>query len=239
MVLFAIVSGGDYTDGLYGAGPRLACALSHYDMGDRLFTAARSFPPEELLTFLQEWRADFIKTLKDDPLGVLPGSRLTVARVVVDTFPEVDTVLKYTNPLTSWSNSGNTPFNRSSITIRQPDLVAVAKISADNFSWGTCEGIMKTFRRNLWGNCFVQSLYCNLINCETSLDTPLLVSRFRGSGKHCDFLLTLTFPGSRSLPQNHPSHPSSPSACLPRLVLPCTLLFFHTISLCGGPRCTC
>lgn len=161
MLLFALLSGGDYGGGLIGVGPATVQGVSEYNLGNDLLDAAKNRSRYGLTKYLREWREDLITALLDDPLGMLPANRHPI--VIPNDFPSVEIVLQYVKPLTSWSQDGSAPFGRDSLLIIQPNLARLAVLCNRNFGWKSDE-IITRFCRKLWGPCLARLLYGDIFN---------------------------------------------------------------------------
>jgi hypothetical protein len=166
LLLFALVRGSDYSDGLSQAGPVLAEGLSHYDLGNRLYAAASTLETSQLVAFMRSWRTELLSSLTHDTLGVLPRARSRV--VVPDPFPQLSVLRQYVDPLTSWSHGGHEPFQRAHVLSNRPDIEGITLMCAGNFSW-TADVILNIFHKKLWGPCLARALINDVIEntvCE-------------------------------------------------------------------------
>ncbi|KAH6876920.1 PIN domain-like protein, partial [Coprinopsis sp. MPI-PUGE-AT-0042] len=101
MVLMALLSGGDYTSGIKGCGPEVALALARCGLGDQLYTATKCLSLGELEDFLPGWRNNLCAELVSNSEGHLFRKRPSLATSISDCFPDIGTVLNYTNPRVS------------------------------------------------------------------------------------------------------------------------------------------
>ncbi|KAK0220040.1 PIN domain-like protein, partial [Armillaria fumosa] len=69
LFLFAILLGGDYTDGLKGCGQKTAHALCQTDLGDSLLTAVTTMDPTVLDNFIVGWRIQLQSELLNPTIG--------------------------------------------------------------------------------------------------------------------------------------------------------------------------
>lgn len=172
-----LLSGGDYSSGLFGVGPALVQGLVQYDLGDRLLNATQTLPRPHLTVFLSTWRADLVSILEDDPSHKLPPNRRQVT-VPLD-FPVLDVLIQYVKPLTSWSNYGEAPFERNSVILAQPDLSRIVTLCTRHFTWSMEDGsLMKTFHSTVWGPCFARLLYGDIFSGSAAEPDTCLVIVF-------------------------------------------------------------
>ena len=157
-ILIGLMSGGDYHQaGLPGCGPKTAHALAKCGFGDSLYEAALTNPRRDLLNFLKDWREDLRHELRTNSQGHLGRKYVALAKNVPDSFPDIDILLSYTNPITSETESSAR--NLLSITWdREPDLGRLANICELYFEWGVKPIILKRFRTVIWPSAVLRVL---------------------------------------------------------------------------------
>ncbi|KAJ7227763.1 PIN domain-like protein [Mycena rebaudengoi] len=138
LLLLAVLCKGDYGTGLKNCGPVIAHALARRGLGDSLLLAVQTLPRDGLVEFLNLWRATLKNELSNDPGGVLGRHYSSMAKKVPNSFPSLSLLSLYINPRTSASLNG-AGLDTSSWGKKYPDVVAIARICADNFSWGTVQ----------------------------------------------------------------------------------------------------
>ncbi|KAH9842311.1 PIN domain-like protein [Rhodofomes roseus] len=160
MILFALLTGGDYETGLQGFGPRVACGLARYGFGERLCEAVRKLHGDALSQFLSSWRDDLRVTLRTDNLKLLGRRYQSLSDRIPDTFPNLAVVDLYRNPVTS-------PLEDFEKTPAQPpDVASLGVLCERYFSWGTPSGIIERF-----GNCLLPGVVLrSLIKCAINRD---------------------------------------------------------------------
>ena len=134
--------------GLAGCGSTIAHELAQSDLAGTLFHATLGLPREALSEFLADWRQKLKYQLTCDSNGLLGQKHPAVARKVSRTFPSIDILLLYANPVTSWT-AGIIP-DSSQWRMRQPDLPAIGLLCEKSFSWGTSGQIIARFQQNVW-----------------------------------------------------------------------------------------
>ena len=131
LVLIGLLRGGDYDpEGLPGCGLNAAHALARCGFGDTLLDAARTLPREHLPSFLTNWRHEVRQELKTNAHGYMSSKRAKLASSLPETFPDIDILLLYSNPLTSaQTGRGSTTY----LWDREPDLGKLAALCERKF----------------------------------------------------------------------------------------------------------
>ena len=126
-----------------------ALALSRAGMGDDLLQAARTCTPLELEDFLEKWRRRLRMTLRYNDAGHLSRRYSVLSNSIPDTFPNLQILMLYADPVTSWT-TGQKPPNTAGWVPRELDLGKLAVLCERSFTWGTSEGIMSCFQEHVW-----------------------------------------------------------------------------------------
>ncbi|KAL0957450.1 hypothetical protein HGRIS_001247 [Hohenbuehelia grisea] len=154
VLLFALLSGGDYHSGITGIGPSIAHALAKSGLGDGLLHAFKTLSPTELDEYIVTWRESLRLELCTDNSGFL-GQRLrALANEVPDDFPSLSVIRLYLQPLVS---ANTTPF--SQWLLRQPNATKLAFQCERFFSWGSSKHIKNSFVSRLLEG-FIFRLLC-------------------------------------------------------------------------------
>ena len=109
-----------------------------------------------LRDFLRDWRIKFRILLVHDPQNILGRKYPQLAKNITDTFPSLDVVLQYAQPLTSWSI--NQIPDTKSWQLRRPSLTKIAMLCEKYFSWGSSGDIVSRFKETLWPGITVRHL---------------------------------------------------------------------------------
>jgi hypothetical protein len=156
LVLLALCCGGDYDQvspvfywsdsdatthtpiqtGLSGCGLEIAFRLTRYSLGESLVNAVQHESAVDFCKFLTGWRSDLCNILACDPAGFLGRRYPRLAKAVPDDFPDINILVQYVGPLTSWSNT-----NRrlgecqpvGAVQSRQADFMCLAAICEARF----------------------------------------------------------------------------------------------------------
>lgn len=164
----AILCGGDYNPvnfslfspfislsdksqgGLPGCGWKTALQLSRTNFATDLFLAARTIPTrQQMRDFLLGWRQDFRRLLAENPDNKLDRQYPLIANNVSSTFPAIDALSLYANPITSWTVDDQVP-DIASWCLRPPNPTKIALLCEKYFSWGSLGEIVPRFKKTLW-----------------------------------------------------------------------------------------
>jgi Holliday junction resolvase YEN1 len=139
--------------GLKGCGWKTARLLAQSELAKSLFLAVSESSSQAVLEeFLRDWRLKFLTLLTHDPQNVLGRSYPLLAKNITDTFPSVDVVFRYAQPLTSWTID-RIP-DMKSCQLRQPCLIEIATLCEKYFSWGSSNDIVSRFKGHIMArNC--------------------------------------------------------------------------------------
>ncbi|KAF8349182.1 PIN domain-like protein [Amanita rubescens] len=168
-VLIGLLSGGDYAQaGLPGCGITTAHALARCGFGDSLYEAATTLPADALPNFLAHWRQDLQEELRTNSRGIIGRKLKKLAKEVPNSFPNIDILLSYTNPITSESLGCAAEKNMKLTWGKEPDVGKLAATCEFYFEWGYKEAIIKRSRTLLWHSIVLRILRRAVINAETS-----------------------------------------------------------------------
>ncbi|KAH9976625.1 hypothetical protein BGW80DRAFT_1558455 [Lactifluus volemus] len=108
--------------GLSRCGTGIAHGLAKSGLGDQLLEAAQSLTRAELADFLATWRQALRDELRTNSRGHLGSKKPSLAKAVPDSFPDVDVLLSYTNPIISATDAGARRTHTPPRWEREPDL---------------------------------------------------------------------------------------------------------------------
>ncbi|KIJ96170.1 hypothetical protein K443DRAFT_124563 [Laccaria amethystina LaAM-08-1] len=134
MLLIAILCGGDYDKvGLAGCGKAMAHGLARTTLGDELLAATKDSSEEELAIFLVPWCQQLRDELSSNKQGFLKCRCPALANAFHSDFPQPSIILKYVQPITSWT--GGRPLPPFSAWVHHnPDLAEMASLAECSFS---------------------------------------------------------------------------------------------------------
>ena len=168
LILIGLLSGGDYHQaGLPRCGPGIAHGLAKSDLGDELLEAAQSLTRGELSDFLTTWREALRNELRTNSRGHLRSKKPSLAKTIPDSFPDIDVLLSYTNPITSATDAGARRTHTRPEWKREPDLAKLAHVCELHFEWGLKDIIIKRFRTVLWPSIVLRALRRSALESDT------------------------------------------------------------------------
>ena len=159
LILIGLLSGGDYHQaGLPRCGPRIAHGLAKCGLGDELLEATQSLSQDELPEFLTTWRENLRSELRTNARGHLGSKKPSLSKAVPDSFPEIDVLLSYTNPIIGATDAGSCCTHTPPLWEREPDLGKLAHVCELHFEWGLKDIIIKRFRTIVWPSIVLRAL---------------------------------------------------------------------------------
>jgi Holliday junction resolvase YEN1 len=159
LILIGLLSGGDYHPaGLARCGTGIAHGLAKCGFGDELLEATQSLTRDALPDFLTTWREDLRSELRTNSRGRLGSKKPSLAKAVPDSFPDIDVLLSYTNPIISATDAGAHRTHTPPRWEREPDLGKLAHLCELHFEWGLKDIIIKRFRTVIWPSIVLRAL---------------------------------------------------------------------------------
>ncbi|KAH9960288.1 hypothetical protein BC827DRAFT_1360363 [Russula dissimulans] len=185
LILIGLLSGGDYHPaGLPRCGPGIAHGLAKCGLGDELLEATQSLSPAELPEFLTTWREALRNELRTNSRGLLGSKKPSLAKAVPDSFPDVDVLLSYTNPITSATDAGARRTHTPPRWEREPDLAKIAHVCELHFEWGLKDIIIKRFRTVLWPSIVLRALRRSVLEEDAKATAQLQSTAAREQELH-------------------------------------------------------
>ena len=170
LILIGLLSGGDYHQaGLPRCGPGIAHGLAKSGLGDELLEAAQSLTRAELSEFLTSWREALRNELRTNSRGHLGSKKPSLAKTISESFPDIDILLSYTNPITSATDAGARRTHTPPEWKREPDLAKLARVCELHFEWGLKDIIIKRFRTVLWPSIVLRALRRSALEADTKV----------------------------------------------------------------------
>ncbi|KAL1746854.1 PIN domain-like protein [Schizophyllum fasciatum] len=149
MLLFALVGGGDYHDGLAGAGPELAYALAQTSLSlelAKLIQAGRASYDDQI----RDWRKRLAQKLES---GVLGRRYSNVAHAIPHDFPSWRLVSLYTNAPSTVQSSGTYAFGQ-----RLPNVPGILAQCVLRFEWRSYDRLYNLTVSKVWTVACVRQL---------------------------------------------------------------------------------
>ncbi|KAH6911809.1 hypothetical protein BKA70DRAFT_1146211 [Coprinopsis sp. MPI-PUGE-AT-0042] len=163
LILVGLLSGGDYHSGLDRCGIKTAVALAQCGFGDSLYQAALNLEGEQLDDFLDNWRHEVKHELKTNSRNIIGKKFVALANAFPSSFPPVDVLQSYVNPVTSASMGR--PYKPQDIRWdKEPDISKIAETCELFFEWGYKEAIVKRFRTVIWPGAVLRILRRAVVN---------------------------------------------------------------------------
>jgi Holliday junction resolvase Gen1 C-terminal domain len=190
LILIGLLSGGDYHPaGLSRCGPGIAHGLAKSGLGDELLEAAQSLTRAELADFLATWRQALRDELRTNSHGHLGSKKPSLAKAVPDSFPDVDVLLSYINPIISATDAGARRTHTPPRWEREPDLAKIAHVCELHFEWGLRDVIIKRFRTVLWPSIVLRALRRSTLEAAAAATVTVLPSTpVRDNESHQDVM---------------------------------------------------
>lgn len=176
LVLIALCAGGDYSpQGLPGCSPNTAKGLARAGHADALYRVATTQTREELRAYLPVWRAEVATELRTNYSGCLGHRYVKLGNSVPETFPDVNILLAYTDPVTS-------PLEKYDDIdwMKEPNVPAIAALCELYFEWGYTERVLKRFRTLIWPGLALRILRRHMIEGEHGKDGTYFWRKFAG-----------------------------------------------------------
>ena len=159
LILIGLLSGGDYHQaGLSRCGPGIAHGLAKCGFSDDLLKATQNLSGDELPDFLTTWCEDLCDELHTNVRGHLGSKRPALAKAMADSFPNIEVLLSYTNPIISTTDAGTCCTHTQPWWERKPDLGKLAHLCELHFEWGLKDVIIKRFRNIVWPGIVLHAL---------------------------------------------------------------------------------
>ncbi|KAF8078429.1 PIN domain-like protein [Lyophyllum atratum] len=160
LILFALLSGGDYGDGIPGCGRAVAHSLAKCGFGNSLLHGLNTKSNVDFKSFLATWRRDLRSELLNNTQGRLETCHPSLASCITSEFPDPHVLAYYAEPLTSWSNlPGNSlsPVNHSAWIPREPEIGRITQYCRERFQW-TASVVQENFSAKLWPGILISML---------------------------------------------------------------------------------
>lgn len=167
LLLFALLSKGDYSNGLDGCGPTMAAALARCGFGDRLLDAASTLKDVDLTLELHSIVDSMRSELHDNSRGFLGARYPKIAEALTQQHLSIDRINFYLHPSASILST-NTAIDCPDWILREPSIVRIATFCRQTFHW-TPKNIEKKVQNVLWPGVLLRMI----ISVRLSASAPL------------------------------------------------------------------
>jgi Holliday junction resolvase YEN1 len=132
-----------------------------------LLKAVESLSHEELPGFLTMWHEDLHGELHTNAHGHLRSKKQSLAKAVPDSFPAINVLLSYTDPITSTTDTSAQRTHTLPRWEHEPDLGKLAHLCELHFEWGLKDTIIKHFRTIIWPSIILHTLQRSAMEAAT------------------------------------------------------------------------
>ena len=154
LLLFTLLTGGDYDKGVPGCGQVVAVGLARCGYGDQLLNALNN--NEYFNIFAPRLHDQICAELRKDLQGQLGAHRPSLASQFPDNFPKCEVIDLYTKPVIS--NSCDKTI-RNDWKICGPCISKITQFYYDNLGWKTESVLKANLQSHLWEGVFSQMLF--------------------------------------------------------------------------------
>ncbi|KAF8956109.1 PIN domain-like protein [Flammula alnicola] len=151
LILIAVLSGGDYSDGLDGCGSTTSAALARCGFGDRLLKAFDKLESIKLDKELEIIARDIEAELRYNTSGFLTARNPKLASEFSVEHIAPDKVSAYLYPVVSASSTSNLP----NWIAREPNVPQISKFCAQTLNWAPND-LEKKLQNILWPGVFLR-----------------------------------------------------------------------------------
>ncbi|KAI0736358.1 PIN domain-like protein [Fomitopsis betulina] len=157
MVFIALLTGGDYNNGLPSFGKCVTHGLAHYGFRVNVFWQGSI----HITDFLPSWCDEIRHALHTDESGHLGRHYPMLSQQIPDSWPDGDALANYLNPMTS------SPEDLEYSWPQPPNIAHLGQLCEQYFSWGTRAGITKHFASCLVLGVVTRILIFRTLNHDT------------------------------------------------------------------------
>lgn len=156
----ALMSGGDYSQGIKGCGHGVSHGLAKCGFGDEILNALETSSGTLLDEILHGIFLRMKNELASNSSGFLTQKQPQLASTLSESFMTKDSpaLNLYLNPITSWSFNPQHGLNPK-IWVFEPCISRLVHFCHTIFGWRSQPDLEMRFKRNLWEGIFLQMLY--------------------------------------------------------------------------------
>jgi Holliday junction resolvase YEN1 len=176
--------------GLQGCEVKIACRVARTGLGRTLLAAVENNVDGAVKEFLVGWRKELRSKLRNDLDGMIVRRYPSLAHRINESFPSLDVLKLYVQPVTS-SSLGRV-LDSSTWIIRHPDLGEMAKLCETLFGWASEEVLQTKFSDLVWPGAIFRSLLQVIYHLfSPRLGTNTLSTRLRTSQQQWQCMSTM------------------------------------------------
>ncbi|KAF7983642.1 hypothetical protein HWV62_20588 [Athelia sp. TMB] len=167
LILYALLAGGDYHNGVENCGKATALTAVKYGLGASLHAAILA---PDIQIALEAWREHLQEVLALDPDGIAGNRRPTAAANINSILPSPEVFSAYATPLCS--PQARSPTSEPSLTL--PDLPRITRLCEELFEWATPGTTPKKVSEHIWPGVILRMILADIIMTDS---LPDLASR--------------------------------------------------------------
>lgn len=134
-----------------------------------MIEGVRTLQRDELDSFLTNWREELKEELANNSSGYLSSKRPSVATSITTSFPDLEVLERYINPLTTESNDCEQKYKESLDNIKynkEPNIAELARFCEEYFEWGEKSRIIAKFRNSVWDGIYIRALRASTVSLD-------------------------------------------------------------------------
>ena len=143
--------------GLRGCGPKIAYGIARYGLGRDLIWACQSYTDAQLTMYLSDVRRELRHLLRTDPLGLIGQRCPALANNVTESFPSIQVLRYYTEPLTSWSRGRPRVAAVPAVDCSEADISGLAQFCSQRLGW-VPSAVHDKFELCVWPGACLRSI---------------------------------------------------------------------------------
>ncbi|KAF6763634.1 PIN domain-like protein [Ephemerocybe angulata] len=156
LLLYSLVAGGDYGNGLRGGGTISASEIARSPIG-RSFSSL--LDGDINATALDAWRHQTLEILSSNSAADIGLSSRTKNMFLkqIDSFPSIEVLQNYLHPSTSFSHPSYLPDADNWCSIQQPDVARIVGICRQRLGWSRNSSKLRgVLRNNVWEGVIIR-----------------------------------------------------------------------------------
>ena len=152
LLLVALLSKGDYSDGLDTCGLQTCTALAHCGFGERLLDTVTNLEGSEMDRNIEQLVLDIKAELRTNSMGILSARNPKLASSLSVNHFSPEKIAAYFHPVIT---SSNTPIPQW--LLREANIPQISSFCKETFSWAS-NTLEKKVRNSLWPGVFLRMI---------------------------------------------------------------------------------